>query len=84
MWCSAADTYLKLLDRVVSGARCFTGIAFECDIAHPRSVAVLCMQYKLRCNQIHPLHGALTVPYVLVRFTRGAFVARRYSFAPRR
>ena len=32
--CSAADTYLKLLDRVVSGARFLTGGVFECDIAH--------------------------------------------------
>ena len=26
---------------------------FECDIAHRRSVAVLCMLYKIRCNPIH-------------------------------
>ena len=31
---SAADTYPKLLDRVVSGARFLTGDVFECDIAH--------------------------------------------------
>ena len=43
VWCSAADTHLKLLDRAVSGARFLTGGVFECDIAHRRSVAVLCM-----------------------------------------
>ena len=43
VWCMAADTHLKLLDRVVSGARFLTGGVFECDIAHRRSVAVLCM-----------------------------------------
>ena len=43
VWCSAADTHLKLLDRSVSGARFLTGGVFECDIAHRRSVAVLCM-----------------------------------------
>ena len=37
VWCSAADTHLKLLDRVVSGARCLTGGVFECDIAHRRN-----------------------------------------------
>ena len=47
VWCSAADTHLKLLDRVVSGARFLTGGVFECDIAHRRSVAVLCMLYKI-------------------------------------
>ena len=43
VWCSAADTHLKLLDRAVSGARFLTGGVFECDIAHRRSVAVLYM-----------------------------------------
>ena len=43
VWCSAADTHLKLLDRAVSGDRFLTGGVFECDIAHRRSVAVLCM-----------------------------------------
>ena len=27
----------------------------ECDIADRRSVAVLCMLYKIRCNPIHPM-----------------------------
>ena len=55
VWCSAADTHLKLLGRAVSGARLLTGSVFECDIAHRRSVAVLCVLYKIRCNPMHPL-----------------------------
>ena len=51
VWCSAADTHLKLLDRAVSGARLLTGGVFECDISHRRSVAVLCMLYKIRCTR---------------------------------
>ena len=43
--CSAADTHLKLLGRAVSGARFLTGGVFACDVAHCRSVAVLCMLY---------------------------------------
>ena len=39
--CSAANTHLKLLDRVVSGARFLTGCVFRCYIPHHRSVAVL-------------------------------------------
>ena len=50
-WRSAADTHLKLLDRAVSGSRFLTEGVFECDIAHRRSVAVLCMLYKIRCNR---------------------------------
>ena len=75
VWCSAADTQLKLLDRAVSGARFLTGGVFECDISHRRSVVVLCMLYKIRCNPVHPLNGALPGPYVPVRVTRGALVA---------
>ena len=81
VWCSAADTHLKLLDRAVSGARFLTGGVFECDIAHCRSVAVLCMLYKVRYNTVHPLNGAIPGPYVPVRVTRGALVAHRYVYA---
>ena len=84
MWCSAADIHLKLLDRVVSAARFLTGGVFECDIAHRRSVAVLCMLYMIRCNPMHPLSDALPGPYVPVRVTRGALVAHRYTYAPPR
>ena len=84
MWCSVADTHLKLLDRAVSGAPFLTGGMFECDIAHRLSVAVLCMLYKIRCNQMHPLNVALPVPYVIVWATRGALVAHRYTYAPPR
>ena len=47
---------LKLLCRVVSGARFLTGGVFVCDIGHRRSVAVLCMLYKIRCNPTHLLY----------------------------
>ena len=84
VWCSAADTHLKLQDRAVSGSRFLTGGVFECDIAHRRSVAVLCMLYKIKCNPVHPLNGALPGPYVSVLVTRGALVAHRYNYAPPR
>ena len=61
-----------------------TGGVFECDISHRRSVAVLCMLYKIRCNSVHPLNGALPGPYVPARVTRGALVAHRYTYAPPR
>ena len=43
VWCSAADTHLKQLDRAVSGDRFVTGGVFECGIAHRRSVEVIFM-----------------------------------------
>ena len=84
MYCSAADTHLKLLDRAVSGARFLTRGVFECDIAHRRSVAVLCMLYKIRCDPMHHLNGALPGPYVSVRVIRSGLVAHRWTYVPPR
>ena len=42
VWCSAADTPLKLLDRVVRGSRFLTWGAFECDITHRRTSSNCC------------------------------------------
>ena len=81
VWCSATDTHLKLLEGVVSGARFLTWCVFECDIAHRRSVAILCMLYKIRCSPVHPLNGALPGPYVSVQVTRGALIAHRFTYA---
>ena len=84
MRCSAADTHLKLLNRVVSDARFLTGCVLESDIAHRRSVPVLYVLYKIRCMLMHPLHGAQPVPYVVVRVTRGALAAHRCTCTPPR
>ena len=79
-YCSATDTHPKLLDRAVSGARFLTVGVFECDISHRRSVAVVCMLYKIRCNPVHPLNGALPVSYVPVRVTRGDLATHRHTY----
>ena len=84
VWCSAADTLLKLLYHAVSGARFLIICVFECGNAHRRSVAVLCMLYKINCNPVHALNGALPGPYVPARVTRGALVAHRCTYAPPR
>ena len=67
MWCSAADSHLKLLDRVVRSAGFLAGGVFKCNLAHHRSVAELFMLFKIRSNPMHPLRGALPLPYVPVR-----------------
>ena len=80
VWCSAADTHLKLLDRAVSGARFLTGGVFECDIAHRRSVTVLCMLYKIRCYPMHQINDALHPCAVCASAGKsGALVAQRYT-----
>ena len=55
VWCSAVYTHLKLLDRAVSFFRFLTGGVFECDIAHRRSVVVLCVLLRSgvsRCTHL--------------------------------
>ena len=41
-------------------------------------MAVLCMLYKIRCNPMYPLYGALPVPAVPVPVRRGALIAHWY------
>ena len=57
------------------------GGVYECVIAHRRSVAVLCMLYKIRRNPMHLLCDALHGPYVPVRIKRWALVAHRYIYS---
>ena len=82
MWCSAADSYLKLLDTVVRSAGLIAGGVLECNLAHRRSVAELCMLFNIKSNPLHPLSGALPMPYVPARVTPGALVDHGHSFAP--
>ena len=84
VWCSAANSQLKLVDRVVRSAGFLAGGVLECNLAHRRSVPELCMLFKIKSNQMHPLSSALPLPYVPARVTRGALVAHRNSFAPPR
>ena len=51
------------------------------DLAHRRFVAVLCILFKIKSNQMHSLSGALTLPYVPARVTRGALVACGHPIA---
>ena len=80
VWCSAADSHLKLLDRVVRSIGFLAGGVLEYNLAHRRSVAVLCMLFKIKSNLMHPLSGALPLPYVPPRVNRALF-ALRHSFA---
>ena len=64
VWCLVANTNLKLLDRIVSSASILAGGVFKCTIAHHWSMAVLYMLCNIKCNTMHPLNGALPVPYV--------------------
>ena len=77
VWCSVADTHLKLLGRVVCGASFLTGGVFEFDLAQCRSLAVLCVHAAQ--NQVHPLYGALPEQYPSLCVTRVACIAHPYT-----
>ena len=79
--CFAANTHFKLLYRTASGARFLTGSVFEFDFAHRRSMTVLCMLYKIRCNMMFSCNGDLPRPYVPVQVTPSALIAHRYTYA---
>ena len=84
VWCLAANAHFELLERALSCSWFLTGGVFECDIAHHQSLAILCMMFKIRCNLVHNLNGALHEPYVPVWVTRGALVAHWYTYGPPR
>ena len=44
--------------------------------------SVVHMLFKIKSNPMHPLSGALSLPYVPARVTRGALIAHRLSFSP--
>ena len=52
VWCSAADSHLKLLDRVARSAGFLAGGILDYNLAHRRSVAELCMIFKIKSNPI--------------------------------
>ena len=58
------------------------GVWFQCDIAYHRSVAVLCMLYKIRCNTMHTrsLWCSTWAVCASAGFTR-CMVAQRYIYA---
>ena len=55
VWCSAADSHLKLLNRVVRSAGFLAGGVLDCNLDHHRSVAELCMLFKIKSIPMHPL-----------------------------
>ena len=60
------------------------GGVLECNLAHRRSVSVLCMLFMIKSNPMHLLSGALSLPYVPACVTRRALIAHMHSFAPPR
>ena len=86
VWCSVANSHLKLVDRVVKSAGFLAGGNLECNLADRRSAhqAELWKLFKIKRHPMHTLSVSLPLPYVPARVTRGALVANRHSYAPPR
>ena len=70
VWMSAADTYLRMIQRVFDSARFFIPIGI--DLHHRRNVAALCILYRTLNNVSHPLHSKIPGPANPLRRTRRA------------
>ena len=84
VWCSAAYLHLTIIHRLVRSAEFSADGVLECNLAHWRPVAVLCMLFKIKSNPMHPLSYSLPLPYEPARVALGASVAHRPSFTPTR
>ena len=69
VWCSAADSHLILLDRVLHRIEALIP-DLNIDLRHRRSVASMCMFFKIINNPRHPLHSFIPPASVPARRTR--------------
>ena len=75
VWCSAADTHLRLLDRLFSGASFLSGVCLSVTLH-----IVALWQYYACCTR----SGVTRCTLFVVRVTRGAVITHRFSCAPPR
>ena len=80
VWCSAADTHLKLLDRALNNIR-FLLPNISLDLEHRRKVSGLSMLYKIFHNTDHPLNACLPAQFIPARRTRYTVRLNDYAFS---
>ena len=69
VWGSAAESHLRLLDRVVRSAYILSGGRVSCHLSHRRDVASLCMLYKIVGNRAHSVCSSIPETFVLATVT---------------
>ena len=82
VWSSAADTHLRLLDRVVRTVFTLSNGQVLCDLDHRRSVAELCVFHKLFFNFDHPVKRLMPGPMLRRRDTRRTLAAHEFAVQP--
>ena len=80
MWCSAAVSHLKLLDRNLNAIK-FLIPELAVDLWHQRAVSSFCMLYEIFLNVDHPVHTLLPSVYQPPRLTRNALGAHSCTFS---
>ena len=60
VWGAAAPSHLAMLNRVVNRCSFFIYDIVPCNLNNRRSVAGLCILYKVRKRVSYPLFGALS------------------------
>ena len=81
VWGSAASQHLSLLDKVLKH---ITNLVpdLHIDLSHRRSVASLCMFYKIFKNNCHPVHNFFPPFFNRIRETRGNIKLNNSAFRP--
>ena len=82
VWNSAADTHMRLLDRIVRSVTALSSGKVLCDLEHRRSVAELCVFHKLFFNADHPVNRHMPGPMLRRRVTRRTEAAHDFSVQP--
>ena len=73
VWCSAADSHLRLLDRNLNAIRLLIP-GLSVDLWHRCSISSLCMLFKICRNPEDPLYSCLPGQFRPVQITRCIFV----------
>ena len=83
VWCSAADSHLKLLDKNLWACK-FLIPNLTISLQHCCFISSPCMLYKIFHNPSHPLHPELPNLFRPRRVTRGSLSINSLSFSPMR
>ena len=74
---------IYILKYLISGCLFFSaGAVLECNLANCRTLAVLCILFKIKSNPMHPLNSAWPLPRVPSRVTSSALVVYKHSYGP--
>ena len=80
VWCSAADSHLRLLDRNLNAIR-FLIQGLSVDLWYPRSIRSFCMLFKICRNPKHPLYSDLPGWFCPACITRGSLSFSNLAFS---